>query len=173
MSGVAPTVYGCDRNWNRERLREVLGDALRPTSSLRTPVSVVMLEYIADSVPLSVDSVTWRICKDALGGLDLIHLAQVVHHDIREPNILIVPSTGRVVWIDFSSSFVNPNDSEIWNDRQVAYSLLYLDVVDHGLCCGLILAVNRPIGGRIPRSSFYADSVRSRRKPLQWHLKTP
>ena len=130
VSTVIPIVYGCDRNWNHQRLREVLGSALNPTSSLRTPVSVIMLEYIRESAHLSVDNITWRISKEVLRGICMIHSAQVLHHDIGERNILVVPSTGRVVWIDFSSSYINPTDMELWKEAKVVDSLLYQDVVD-------------------------------------------
>ena len=127
--GVVPVSYGCDRDWDSKRLREVLGNAIQPTSPLRTPVSVIMLEYIPESAPLSPDNVNWRVCKETLRGLDLIHKAQVLHHDIGERNVLVSPPTERVVWIDFSSSYINPDDMEIWHERGVAHSLLYQHVV--------------------------------------------
>jgi len=143
VSGVVPIAYGCGRDWNHERLRDVLDSALEPTSPLRTPVSVIMLEYVGQSGPLSADNITWRICKEVLRGLDLIHSAQVLHHDIGERNLLVVPDTGRVVWIDFSSSFINPSEMETWKERKVAYSLLYQEVVDHLLRLDLILLDSR------------------------------
>jgi serine/threonine protein kinase len=130
VSGVVPITYGCDTDWNRERLSDVLDNALEPTSPLRMPVSVIMLEYVAESGSLSADNIDWRICKEILRGLYLIHSAQVLHHDIAERNILVVPSTGRVVWIDFSSSYVNPSDVESWSEARLAESLLYQHVVD-------------------------------------------
>jgi serine/threonine protein kinase len=129
VSGVVPAAYGYDINWDYAKLLKTLGDSLFLTSPLRTPVSVLVLEYIADSVPLSPDCVNWRICKEIMRGLDLMHTAQVLHHDVGEQNILVVPSTGRAVWIDFPSSFVNPDDMEIWDERQMTHSLLYQHVV--------------------------------------------
>jgi len=164
VSGVVPVAYGCDRDWNHEKLREVLGTALVQTSSLQTPVSVIMLEFIADSAPLSADNITWRICKEVLRGLDLIHSAQVLHHDIGQRNILVVPSTGRVVWIDFSSSYINPNDMEIWHERKVGYGLLYQDVVGRLRWCELILLDSGTNRRRIQRASNPANSARIRRR---------
>jgi serine/threonine protein kinase len=97
-----------------------------------------MLEFIAESAPLCADNISWRICKEVLRGLDLIHSAQVLHHDIGQRNILVVSSTGRVVWIDFSSSYINPDDMEIWQERKVAYGLLYQEVVGRLHLCELI-----------------------------------
>ena len=131
--GVVPISYGCARDWSSEQLRQVLGPALMSASSLRSPVSAIMLEYISECAPLSPDNVNWQVCKEALRGLDLIHAAQVLHHDAGERNVLVVPSTGRVVWIDFSSSYVNPNEMEIWRERGAVDSLLYQEVVFHGL----------------------------------------
>jgi len=162
--GVIPIAYGCDRDWSSERLHEVLGDALVPTSSLRSPVSVLMLEYIADSAPLSTENVNWRVCKEALRGLDLIHSAQVLHHDVGERNLLIVPSTGRVVWIDFSSSYINPDDMEVWRERGVVDSMLYQEVVSSLLSYVLIFAVTGTSGRRIQRAFTSADSDRIRRR---------
>jgi len=129
VSGVVPTVYGCDRDWDLERLQKTLGNTREPTSRLRPPVSVVMMEYISESVPLSPDNVTWRICKEVLRGLYLIHSAQVLQRDVAERNILVVSSTGRVVWVDFSSSHINPDDMESWDESKMADSILYQHVV--------------------------------------------
>jgi serine/threonine protein kinase len=162
--GVVPVAYGCDKDWKSERLHGVLGDALAPTSSLRSPVSVIMLEYIADSAPLSTDNVNWTICKETLRGLDLIHSAQVLHHDIGERNLLIVTSTGRVVWIDFSSSYINPDDMEIWQERGVVHSMLYQEVVNCLLRFVLIFPVTGTTGRRVQRAFNTADSARIRRR---------
>jgi serine/threonine protein kinase len=164
VSRVVPIAYGCDRDWNYERLWDVLGNVLESTSPLRTPISVIMLEYVAQSAPLSADNITWRICKEVLRGLDLIHSAQVLHHDVGERNILVVPDTGRVVWIDFSSSFINPSEMETWKEREVAYSLLYQEVVNPLLRLNLILLDSGADRRPIQRPSSSTHSVRVRRR---------
>lgn len=129
LYGIVPIAFGCGRDWDTQRVRDVLGNALAQTSSLQTPVSVIMLEYIPESAQLSVDNIDWKVCEQVLRGLDLIHSSQVLHHDIGERNVLVVPTTGRVVWIDFSSSYINPSEMEKWREREVAYSILYQEVV--------------------------------------------
>ena len=127
VSGVIPIAYGYGDDWTNERFRrEVLGDTiLHRTSALESPVFVILLEYVAESAQLSPDNIDWKICKETLRGLCLIHSAQVLHRDIAERNILVVPSLGRVVWIDFSISWVNPSEMEAWDESKLAESILY------------------------------------------------
>jgi serine/threonine protein kinase len=131
VKGIVPFAYGYDTDWDYARLHKAVGRELdcRMTSTLQCPVSVLMMEYIAHSTHLSAENVTWRICKDVINALDKIHAAQVKHHDVALRNILIDPSIGRVVWIDFSSSYVNFADMEAWRERGCAYSILYQDLV--------------------------------------------
>jgi serine/threonine protein kinase len=125
VSGVVPAAYGYIDNWTHDQfLVEVLDDS--PSDNPESPpVYVLMLEYIGGAVQLSGDNIDWRICKEVLRGLYLIHSAQVLQRDIAERNILIVPSTGRVVWIDFSICWVNPYLGESWTESNLAQSILY------------------------------------------------
>jgi serine/threonine protein kinase len=128
ISVVIPQALGCDRNWSWGKLLKVLGTGISATTELRSPMSLVMLEYIEDAQQLSPNNINWEICKEVRRGLKAIHEAGVLHHDIGEQNILVTP-TGRVVWIDFSSSYTYASNMELNNEECVAYSLLYQDLV--------------------------------------------
>ena len=67
------------------------------------------MESLEDAERLDLDNCTWSVVTKALQGLKVIHRGYVVHGDIAQRNILLLPN-GAVVWIDFSAA-------EIQGDR--------------------------------------------------------
>lgn len=61
-----------------------------------------MLEYLPDAEGLNCLNYSDERFEIAMRGLDNIHRAHVLHHDVYPKNILVVPGNPeRVVWVDF------------------------------------------------------------------------
>ncbi|KAI9061100.1 hypothetical protein FKP32DRAFT_1605067 [Trametes sanguinea] len=69
----------------------------------RAPPRAILLEYVADAQPLTIDNATDELANATLRGLAEIHSAYVVHGDVHNRHILVAPGD-RVVWVDFGRS---------------------------------------------------------------------
>ncbi|KAI9061102.1 hypothetical protein FKP32DRAFT_981184 [Trametes sanguinea] len=70
----------------------------------RAPPRAILLEYVADAQPLTIDNATDELANATLRGLAEIHSAYVVHGgDVHSRHILVAPDD-RVVWVDFGRS---------------------------------------------------------------------
>jgi hypothetical protein len=70
----------------------------------------IVIEWIENAEQLSTENVTARLASRLVAGLSRIHDAGVLHYDAYRRNQLVVPSTGRAVWIDFSCAHFNDED---------------------------------------------------------------
>jgi len=76
---------------------------------------------------VSPANVSIMIVAKALAALEPIHKLGILHGDIKNNNLLIVPSMGRVVWIDFSSSVTPVTRLQNW--MQGVLKLVHYDCV--------------------------------------------
>ena len=107
----------------------MLKDSIPEDLSIPLPASAVVMEYIADAVRPSKENITKAIAKKVLRGLQYIHNAHVLHGDVEGRNILINPSTGKVVWIDFSSATINRSINLAFHEREPVKQYLYITLV--------------------------------------------
>ncbi|GJE92046.1 hypothetical protein PsYK624_081990 [Phanerochaete sordida] len=63
----------------------------------------ILLEYFPDAKTLTYKNATEELGQAACRALSAIHAAYVLHGDISDRNLLIIPN-GRVVWVDFNSA---------------------------------------------------------------------
>jgi len=98
---------------------------------VRGGITTFFLEYIADAEFVSPENVSTMIAAKALVALESIHKLGILHGDIKIDNLLIVPSTGRVVWIDFSSSVTPVTRLQNWLDLEMqgVLKLVHYDCV--------------------------------------------
>ncbi|RAK76480.1 uncharacterized protein BO72DRAFT_477979 [Aspergillus fijiensis CBS 313.89] len=85
QNGVVPTLSHLNHSEN---------DVYKPKA--------VLLEYLPDAEGLNCLNYSDERFEIAIRGLDNIHRAHVLHHDVCPKNILVVPGNPeRVVWVDF------------------------------------------------------------------------
>jgi len=66
----------------------------------------IVVEWIEGGEQLSERNITLELVVNFICGLIKIHNAGVFHNDPSEQNMLVVPSTKRSVWIDFSCALI-------------------------------------------------------------------
>ncbi|RAH67094.1 uncharacterized protein BO66DRAFT_422433 [Aspergillus aculeatinus CBS 121060] len=70
----------------------------------------ILLEYLPDAEGLNCLNYSDERFEIAMRGLDDIHRAHVLHHDVYPKNILVVPGNPeRVVWVDFDVAMTYPD----------------------------------------------------------------
>jgi len=70
----------------------------------------ILMEWIDGSEMLSDENVTLEHAQCLVRGLMKIHEAGVLHNDAFPKNMLVVPGTGRAVWVDFSCAKIGLPD---------------------------------------------------------------
>ncbi|EKM52945.1 uncharacterized protein PHACADRAFT_30068 [Phanerochaete carnosa HHB-10118-sp] len=67
------------------------------------PPKGILIEYFANAERLSHQNITPEVAQAALRALNAVHTGNVLHGDVHQRNILLLPDR-RVVWIDFDCS---------------------------------------------------------------------
>lgn len=70
----------------------------------------ILLEWLEGAERLSSQNMTLDNVVDFIRGLAQIHNAGILHNDIFERNMLVIPATKRAVWVDFSCSKMGAED---------------------------------------------------------------
>jgi serine/threonine protein kinase len=127
--GIVPKIIGVLPTINKKKLDVLLEETIPENVSIALPASAVVMEFIEGAVKPSPANMTSAIAKRALRALRLIHNAHVLHGDAEARNILIVPATNKVVWIDFSSASINRSIGLAIHERNPVRQLLYRTLV--------------------------------------------
>ena len=83
----------------------------------------ILMEWIEGGEELTEDNVRAHHVVSFIRGLVRMHDAGVIHNDIEDRNMLVVPGSERAVWIDFSSSRVDATDDE--KDLEMSYAAIH------------------------------------------------
>lgn len=132
VKGIVPELYAY-RVWTRQQWRKcfpsIALDGL--VGSARGKITTLFLEYIEDAEHISIENVTPLIAAKALTGMETLHKLGIWHRDIKHNNLLVVPATERVVWIDFSSCIAPAIGYEQWLDSELVavIKLVYYEMV--------------------------------------------
>ncbi|GJE84566.1 hypothetical protein PsYK624_006420 [Phanerochaete sordida] len=92
----------------------------------------ILIEYFPDAQVLSTRNVTRELAEKAVPSLYAIHAAYVLHGDVQQHNILLLPD-GRVIWIDFDSSMCGSDPRlhrhNLFLELQGGWSIFYRRLV--------------------------------------------
>ena len=134
---IVPQLYAYKvwtrREWNQKfpslRLESETGES-------KGKITTLFLEYIANAETISPDNVSTMIAAKALAAMESIHELGIMHGDIHKHNLLIVPTTGRIVWIDFSAAVTPVDRLEKWLAFELkgVVDLVYYDNVSNLEC---------------------------------------
>lgn len=111
-----PKPLGYDE-WPPTKYSKLVGKRTEPLlkNEPDSKIFVLMLEYIADSMPLSkVENVSLAIVQEALSSLSSLHALRILHGDISSSNVLVVEHEHEVqtIWVDFSSSWTGASSKQ-------------------------------------------------------------
>ncbi|KAL1939310.1 hypothetical protein VTO73DRAFT_10113 [Trametes versicolor] len=138
-SGAVPKCYG----WLRLNLDVVqsfaprLGSPLSPvvTFLVDTMLSVaghcwrgLILEDLSGFVPLSIHNISGTVASSALKALCQVHSAFVQHGNLARQHVMLLPQTGRVIWIGFSGASCGEGSvsrQSLFHELAQTWSLLY------------------------------------------------
>jgi serine/threonine protein kinase len=103
------------------------------------PPAGLLLEYIYDAEPLSLQNITPAIATKAVQGLAKIHSARVLHRDLATNNILVCK--GNVVWIgfEFSRTYASETPVEQRLGFRQEMSKLWTDLFTKMVCRIVVL----------------------------------
>jgi serine/threonine protein kinase len=87
----------------------------------------ILMSFVENGEEFTSQNVTPALAVEALGGLQILHDAGVLHEDIRKENILI--SGNRVIWVDFGLSTIESAAERRLQEMQQAVYLLFDDLV--------------------------------------------
>ena len=103
----------------------------------------ILIEWVEGAEPLSEKNINSGLAVNFIRGLNRIHSAGVLHNDTFIRNMLVVPSTKRSVWIDFSCAKIGMDedyqDQEMWGAAGTVVRM----VSDHILSDAKFKLVNR------------------------------
>lgn len=103
----------------------------------KKPPKALLLEFLEDAQQLSVKTITPQIADAALRSLYHVHASYILHGDMHDRNILVLP-TGRVVWVDFDTCIVGGMSSEgipaiarqdLFDELARAWKIFYKEMV--------------------------------------------
>ncbi|KAJ7593253.1 hypothetical protein C8J56DRAFT_1162143 [Mycena floridula] len=103
------------------------------------PISALLLEYVEGEKP-SPWNITLELAKKAVGALEQLHHAGIIHDDLCLRNMIISSDKERFVLIDFDSADVFENDDPEYrmrlydsypfvNERAEMWSMFYLNLL--------------------------------------------
>nr|KMM66043.1 hypothetical protein CPAG_02383 [Coccidioides posadasii RMSCC 3488] len=75
--------------------------------------SAILIGYLPHSTPMNCVTYSKERMDKAIKGIEQIHSAFIEHIDPYTKNILIVPGSERVLWIDFDVAITYPNSTFI------------------------------------------------------------
>ncbi|EKM52953.1 uncharacterized protein PHACADRAFT_98583 [Phanerochaete carnosa HHB-10118-sp] len=105
--GVVPNCYGrttlSTGHISKLMALSVVSDTVRALPNEELPPKGILIEYLANAERLSHRNITPEIAQAALRALNVVHTGNVLHGDVHQRNILLLPDK-RVVWIDFDCS---------------------------------------------------------------------
>jgi predicted Ser/Thr protein kinase len=104
VEGCIPHVYGYG-------CRTLSAWGLPSTPDRDGLYNAIVMEWIENAEQLSANNVNLDNACRLLKGLSKIHEAGVLHYDTFRRNLLVVPGTNRVLWIDFSCAHINEEKS--------------------------------------------------------------
>ena len=124
-----PKVYGVGR-------RTLLGWGI-DTDTNDTKYYGILMEWL-DGERLTRQNITTDHAITLVTGLSKIHEAGVLHCDIFDRNILIIPNSKRAVWIDFSSAQTKDVWEKLFPQEMYLSGGLLIGYVFFCFCSGLI-----------------------------------
>lgn len=90
------------------------------------------MEYFPDAMTISIHNVVYEHGERATRAIWAIHAAYVLHDDINERNILLLPD-GRIVWIDFNSarcgSYPELTRFDLFSEFHEVWDLFYMQLL--------------------------------------------
>jgi serine/threonine protein kinase len=105
-TGIVPTIYGVLPEVDGNKLDGIIEDEVPVDAPITLPASLIVMEYIEGERP-SLENINPKRAIRILKALRKIQMAHILHGDTEGRNILVCPSSGRLVWIDFSDAEVN------------------------------------------------------------------
>jgi serine/threonine protein kinase len=127
-SGVVPSIYGVLPDIDADKLEKIIDDEDPIEAPIFLPASAVVMEYIEGEHP-SLANMNPKRGIRILKALRKIQMAHILHNDTEGRNILISPSTGRIVWIDFSIAEVNHYANHGLEELDYTRSYLFQNLV--------------------------------------------
>ena len=107
-----PQVYGCGhRTVSSWGLEEIEGDRVGTYYG-------ILMEWLEGAEQVSEENITLEQTLSLVVGLLKIHDAGVLHADICQENIVVIPRTSRGVWLDFSCAKVG---HEYYHKQELEY----------------------------------------------------
>ena len=126
---VVPKFYGDLPSIKKTLLRKILKSSVPEHVEIRLPASGILIEYIEGGEAPSSENMTVPMARAIINGLDQIHNAHVKHGDCNPRNIFVFPGTDRIVWFDFSTSFITEPGGLFDVERRAIKSLLFFEFV--------------------------------------------
>lgn len=102
----------------------------------------LVLEDLAGFVPLSIHNVSGTVASSALKALWKVHSAFVQHGNLARQHVMLLPETGRVVWIGFSGASCGEgavSRQSLFHELAQTWSLLYEKLVGFGLSRRMVM----------------------------------